>query len=131
LDMGQPFFRRDAWPISSSVPMVYGAPSMRTRTALVGVLWLIASCAVVPTVVGDGTGSGISSAAGSYLLTPVGTNNYTLHAYLADLGMPIYRGDTLFYYLQANSGSGPHVFFEFMSHHISCRYYMHYKSSVA
>src|SRR3989442_9844554 len=72
--------------------MVYGAPSMRTRTALVGVLWLIASCAVVPTVVGDGTGSGISSAAGSYLLTPVGTNNYTLHAYLADLGMPIYRG---------------------------------------
>src|SRR3989454_796368 len=24
--MGQPFFRRDAWPISSSVPMVYGPP---------------------------------------------------------------------------------------------------------
>src|SRR3989442_13034411 len=96
--------------------MVYGAPSMRTRTALVGVLWLIASCAVVPTVVGDGTGSGISSAAGSYLLTPVGTNNYTLHAYLADLGMPIYPGDTLIYSWQANNGARPPAYFEIPPH---------------
>jgi len=102
---------------------------MRTRTALVGVLWLIASCAVVPTVVGDGTGSGISSAAGSYLLTPVGTNNYTLHAYLADLGMPIYRGDTLIYSWQANNGSGPPVYFEIHSHPITGGYFKYYNAT--
>ena len=102
---------------------------MRTRTALVGVLWLIASCAGVPTVVGDGTGSGISSAAGSYLLTPVGTNNYTLHAYLADLGMPIYRGDTLIYSWQANNGSGPPVYFEIHSHPIAGGYFKYYNAT--
>jgi hypothetical protein len=102
---------------------------MRTRTALIGVLWLIASFAVVPPVVADGTGSGISSAAGSYLLTPAGTNNYTLHAYLADLGMPIYRGDTLIYSWRANNGSGPAVYFEIHAHPITGGYFKYYNTT--
>src|SRR5207244_188763 len=104
-------------------PFVYGAGFRRTSIGLLGVLLFAASCALSPTAMGDATGSGISNASGSYLLTPVGTNNYTLHAYLADLGLPIIRGDTLIFSWRANNGSGPPIYFEIHSHPITGGYF--------
>jgi len=108
---------------------VYGAAFRRTSISLVGLLLFAASCALLPSTVGDGTGSGISNAAGSYLLTPAGTNNYTLHAYLADLGLPIYRGDTLIYSWRANNGSGPPIYFEIHAHPITGGYFKYYNAT--
>src|SRR5438309_9482231 len=97
-------------------PFVYGAGFRRTSIGLLGVLLFAASCALSPTAMGDGTGSGISNASGSYLLTPVGTNNYTLHAYLAYRGLPIIRGGTLMCSWGANNGSGPPIYVQINPH---------------
>jgi len=110
-------------------PFVYGAGFRRTSIGLLGVLLFAASCTLSPTAMGDGTGSGISNASGSYLLTPFRTNNYTLHAYLADLGLPIIRGDTLIFSWRANNGSGPPIYFEIHSHPITGGYFKYYNTT--
>ncbi len=57
------------------------------------------------------------------------TNNYTLHAYLADLGLPIIRGDTLIFSWRANNGSGPPIYFEIHSHPITGGYFKYYNTT--
>ncbi len=92
---------------------------MRTRLGLLAVVLLTSAFAIAPSIAGDGTGSGISNAYGYYRLTPAGTYNYSLHAYLADLGLPVARGDTLIYSWLANNGSGPPIYFEIHAHPIT------------
>ena len=102
---------------------------MRPRIGLVWLLWLVIASAVAPSVAGDGTGSGISNARGYYLLTPAGTNNYSLHAYLADLGIPVARGDTLIYSWLANNRSGPAIYFEIHAHPVTGGYFAFYNTT--
>jgi hypothetical protein len=80
-------------------------------------LVLFAAAIIVPcTAAGDGGGSGIGSGEGSFRLNAAGSPNYTLHAYLADIGFPLRAGDILIYSWRANNGSGPAVYFELHSH---------------
>jgi hypothetical protein len=102
---------------------------MRTRFRLLAIVLFISAFAVAPIVGADGTGSGISNATGYYLLRPAGTINYTLHAYLADLGLPVSRGDTLIYSWRANNGSGPPIYFEIHAHPITGGYFAFYNTT--
>ncbi len=89
---------------------------MRIRIGIFVVLSLAASTFAGPVVAGDGGGSGILTGQGSFVLTPVGSYNYSLHAYLSAMGFPVQAGDTLIYSWSANNGSGPPVYFEIHGH---------------
>jgi len=95
---------------------VHGGPNVKIRAGLPIVLFLALVLAVAPIAAGDGTGSGISTSKGYYLLTPVGTAYEFLHAYLSDLGVQVSPGDTLIFSWQANNGSGPPIYFEIHAH---------------
>jgi hypothetical protein len=90
-------------------------------------LMFASASALVSRVAGDGTGSGITNSAGSYLLTPAGT----LHAYLADLGLPMGKADTLIYSWRANNGSGPPVYFEIHAHPVTGGYFAYANTTAA
>ena len=89
---------------------------MRIRIGVLVALSLAAATLAAPGVAANGTGSGILTGQGSFVLTPTGTLNYTLHAYLADMGFPVRQGDTLVYTWSVNNGSGPPVYFEIHGH---------------
>ena len=95
---------------------VDGVVRARIRIGLPLVFFLSFALTAAPTVAADGTGSGISTSIGTYLLTPVGSAHEFLHAYLADLGLLINPGDTLIFSWQANNGSGPSIYFEIHAH---------------
>jgi hypothetical protein len=71
---------------------------------------------VMPTAAAHGSGSQAIGARGSFLLTPAGTSNNTLHVYLTDFGLPIDQGDTLRFSWASENGSGPPIYFELHSH---------------
>jgi len=71
---------------------------------------------LTPTAAAHGPGSGIVSTSGKFVLTPEGTSNYTFHAYLSTLGLPIGPGDVLVWSWSANSASGPPIEFDIHSH---------------
>jgi len=89
---------------------------VRIRIGVLVALSLAAATLAAPRVVANGTGSGILTGQGSFVLTPTGSLNYTLHAYLADMGFPMRQGDTLVYSWSVNNGSGPPVYFEIHGH---------------
>ena len=90
---------------------------MRIRIEVLLALSLAAATLAAPCVAANGTGSGILTGQGTFVLTPSGSLNYTLHAYLADMGFPVRQGDTLVYTWSVNNGSGPPVYFEIHGHH--------------
>jgi len=53
---------------------------------------------------------------GKFVLTPAGTSNYTFHAYLSTLGLPIGPGDVLVWSWTANAAAGPPIAFDIHSH---------------
>ena len=89
---------------------------MRIRIGVLVALSLAAATLAAPRVAANGTGSGILTGQGTFVLTPSGSLNYTLHAYLADMGFPVRQGDTLVYTWSVNNGSGPPVYFEIHGH---------------
>ena len=89
---------------------------MRIRIGVLVALCLAAATLAAPGVAANGGGSGILTGQGSFVLTPTGSLNYTLHAYLFDMGFPVRLGDTLVYSWSANNGSGPAVYFEIHGH---------------
>jgi len=89
---------------------------MGIRFGIFVVLSLAAATMASPMVAADGVGSGILTGQGSFVLTPNGSYNYTLHAYLSDMGFPVLVGDTLVYSWNVNNGSGPPVYFEIHGH---------------
>jgi hypothetical protein len=89
---------------------------MTGRLGVVILILFAAAIAVPSPAAGNGTGSGIGSGEGSFLLNATGSPNYTLHAYLADIGFLLRARDTLIYTWRANNGSGPAVYFEIHSH---------------
>lgn len=95
---------------------VDGVVRARIRIGLPLVFFLSFALTAAPIVAADGTGSGISTSIGTYLLTPVGSAHEFLHAYLSDLGLLINPGDTLIFSWQANNGSGPSIYFEIHAH---------------
>jgi len=88
----------------------------RIRIGLPIAFFLALALTLAPIAAGDGTGSGISTSKGYYLLTPVGTASDFLHAYLSDLGLQVNPGDTLIFSWWANNGSGPSIYFEIHAH---------------
>ena len=95
---------------------VDGVIRARIRIGLPMAFFLASALTLAPTAAGDGTGSGITTSKGYYLLTPVGTAYEFLHAYLSDLGVQVSPGDTLIFSWQANNGSGPPIYFEIHAH---------------
>jgi len=89
---------------------------VRIRIGVLVALSLATMATAGPMAAADGGGSGILTGQGSFVLTPLGTNNYSLHAYLADMGFPVRAGDTLVYSWSVNNGSGPPVYFEIHGH---------------
>jgi len=89
---------------------------VRIRIGVLVALSLATATLAGPAVAGDGGGSGILTGQGSFILTPVGSYNYSLHAYLSAMGFPVQPGDTLIYSWSVNNGSGPPVYFEIHGH---------------
>jgi len=77
---------------------------------------LAAATLASPGVAADGVGSGVLTGQGSFVLTPNGSSNYTLHAYLSDMGFPVLVGDTLVYSWNVDNASRPPVYFEIHGH---------------
>jgi hypothetical protein len=71
-------------------------------------------------------GSATITAKGSFLLTPTGTQNSTLHAYISSMGLPIGPGDTLAVVWYANAGNGPAIHFEIHDHDPPTGYVLFY-----
>src|SRR5437867_13088483 len=85
---------------------------VRIRIGVLVALSLATMATASPMAAAEGGGSGILTGQGSFVLTPLGTNNYSLHAYLAEMGFPVRAGDTLVYWWSVNNGCGPQVYFE-------------------
>ncbi len=71
-------------------------------------------------------GSATITAKGSFVLTPTGTQNSTLHAYISSMGLPIGPGDTLALVWYANAGDGPPIHFEIHDHDPPTGYVLFY-----
>jgi hypothetical protein len=71
-------------------------------------------------------GSANITAKGSFVLTPTGTQNSTLHAYISSMGLPIGQGDTLQVLWYANAGQGPPIHFEIHDHDPPTGYVLFY-----
>ncbi len=102
---------------------------MKFRLVFTAVLLLAAAAVLSPVAKGHGAGSGVVSARGSFLLTPAGTVNDTVHAFLSDFGLPIGPGDRLSFTWQANNGSGPPVYFEIHAHPAAAGYVQLYNAT--
>lgn len=71
-------------------------------------------------------GSATITAKGSFVLTRTGTQNSTLHAYIANMGLPIGPGDTLALIWYSNAGDGPPIHFEIHDHDPPTGYVLFY-----
>ena len=125
----KPFFVRGLGRFVASSDAAPSPFLRRVWVSLFVALALASVSTIASVVAGDGSPSGITNANGYYLLTPAGTFNYTLHAYLADLGLPVSKGDTLIYSWRANNGSGPPIYFEIHAHPITGGYFAYYNTT--
>src|SRR5256885_3872257 len=114
--LGQPFLGLLLCRCMAREYTVDGVIPARIRMGLPIAFFLASALTLAPIAAGDGTGSGITTSKGSYLLTPVGTAYEFLHAYLSDLGVQVSPGDTLIFSWQANNGTGPPIYFEIHAH---------------
>ncbi len=96
------------------------------RATRLGLVVILAAVVVATPAAAHGAGSAVIYANGSFRFTPVGSPNYTFHAYLSSLGLPIGPGDTLRFSWMSNGGSGPPVYFEIHSHPLDIGYVQYY-----
>lgn len=96
------------------------------RALLVGLSVAVAMTLVATPASAHGAGAGTIYANGTIALTPDGTLNFSFHAYLSSLGLPIGPGDTLKFAWSSNAGRGPSVYFEIHSHPASTGYIRFY-----
>src|SRR5207244_12240312 len=90
--LGQPFL---GLLLCRSVAREYtvdGVIPARIRIGLPMAFFLASALTLAPPAAGDGTGSGITTSKGYYLLTPVGTAYEFLHAYLSGVGVELISG---------------------------------------
>lgn len=97
-------------------PRYSRARSRIAQRSLAVVPVLLACVLMMPVVGAHGAGSQAVGARDSFLLSPAGTSNDSLHAYLSDFGLPIDAGDTLRFSWESENGSGPPIHFEIHSH---------------
>ncbi len=102
---------------------------MRTGLSIPMILVLAIATAIAPAAEGHGAGSPAVGARGSFVLTPTGTRNDTLHAFLADFGLPIHAGDDLRFSWRSENGSGPPIHFEIHAHPQAAGYVLFYNST--
>ncbi len=100
------------------------------RTAVVWLV-LIVLVASSSSASAHAAGSATITAKGSFVLTPTGTQNSTLHAYISSMGLPIGPGDTLAFVWYANAGNGPPIHFEIHDHDLPTGYVLFYSVNVS
>lgn len=101
------------------------------RLVVAALALLLAAAVAAPPASAHTPGAPPVGAAGSFTLTPAGTNNSNLHDFLSAFQLPISVGDTLQFSWLVDNGSGPWIDFEIHSHGGVQGYVRYYNATAA